>query len=69
MIPKDVYVKVKGLMRFAKALASYLKDDEREDFLNEIANALATCLAYIIDKEATITIDLDKEKVTIKEGD
>jgi len=66
-LSKDVEVKLKAFMRFAKALADHIGDEDyRGDFESAISNAIADYVAYIIDKEATITIDLEHETITIK---
>ena len=65
-LPKDIEAKLRTFIRFAKTLASYLKDGEKEDFLNEIADIVATYVGYVTSEETTITVDLEHEKVIIR---
>ncbi len=61
--------KVKELMRTVKSIASELDEKEAEDVKRAAQDLIADIVASAIGEEASITVDLDAEKVIIKEGD
>ncbi len=76
LVGGETYEKIRKLMKTAKEVEKKIPEEDRADFRSSVENIIADVVSYILGEEATITVDIDNEKVTIrkekepiKEGD
>jgi len=66
-LSKKVLKKIRRFIRVSKDLASFLRDNQREDFEREVEGVVATLVAYLVNDPVEIMVDIENEEVIIND--